>query len=507
MPQAFRTRQGSEKSGTGLQGAKMKKTNDLPRCARGVVTLFLLLAIAVVGGTFAERARAQTSEPQTAIAAGDEEVSDRAIETRIRKIFGELEGLGRVRVSVRSGVVTLSGIVNEAPQASRAEQLAARVDGVVAVTNELAEETSVSERLVPVYERLENRVVQAVSYLPLVLVALFFWFIVAVAGYLIARQDWPWSRMAPNAFIADLIRQFVRIVFIVIGAVLALDILGATALLGTLLGAAGIVGLAVGFAVRDTVENYIASILLSIRQPFRPKDYVRIGEFDGFVISLTSRATILMEADGNHIRIPNATVFKSAIINYSTNPQRRFVFEVGVDADSDLGRAMQIGLETVAAQSFVLDDPAADTWIRDLGESNVVLVFVGWVDQNHTDLLKARSEAMRLVKRALEANGFSLPEPIYRLRFDQRDVEGLLARTELRTGDQTGARSSGQPEPRAKQPTVPREDVAEEAVKDTGVDRDIEKRVEQERVATGAEDLLDERVPDELGRKEDRSLS
>ena len=79
----------------------------------------------------------------------------------------------------------------------------------------------------------------------------------------------------------------VLLVFFVAGLVLALDIAGATALLGTILGAAGIVGLAVGFAVRDTIENYVASLMLSLRQPFRANDLVKIDEFEGRVIRLT----------------------------------------------------------------------------------------------------------------------------------------------------------------------------------------------------------------------------
>nr|WP_216863354.1 mechanosensitive ion channel family protein [Roseibium litorale] len=451
--------------------------------------MFFCLTLSVF--SFAGGALAQTPNAQPAIAADGEGVSDRAIQTRLEKIFKELEGLQDVSASVRSGVVTLRGVVNDGPAVKRAEQLAIRVDGVVAVTNELTEETSVSERLVPVYERLQNRLLQAVSYLPLLLVALFFWGLVGFAGYVVAGREWPWSRLAPNAFIADLMRQFVRILFIVVGAVLALDILGATALLGTLLGAAGIVGLAVGFAVRDTVENYIASILLSIRQPFRPKDFIKIGEFDGFVISLTSRATILMEADGNHIRIPNATVFKSTIINYSTNPHRRFSFELGVDPDSDLADALQIGLDTLSAQPFILDDPEADAWIGELGDSNVLLVFAGWIDQRETDLLKARSEAIRLVKGALEAGGIALPEPVYRLRFDPAGA-----------GEGASAALRDQLPPRKETPSRPQRPLrSADKAQDTTADRDVEKKVEQERNATGAEDLLDEKVPDELGRR------
>jgi small-conductance mechanosensitive channel len=80
-----------------------------------------------------------------------------------------------------------------------------------------------------------------------------------------------------------------------------LEILDATALLGTIVGVAGVMGLAIGFALRDTVENYIASILLSIRQPFRPLDQIVLENYEGLVMKLTSRETILMTLDGNHV--------------------------------------------------------------------------------------------------------------------------------------------------------------------------------------------------------------
>ena len=103
---------------------------------------------------------AQTEQNGGAIAAGDAAIDDRAIALRIKEIFNELDGLEGVTVVVRSGVVTLRGIVGEAQLSDRAQGLASRVDGVVAVINEIEEETSVSERLVPVYERLENRTIQ-----------------------------------------------------------------------------------------------------------------------------------------------------------------------------------------------------------------------------------------------------------------------------------------------------------------------------------------------------------
>ena len=440
----------------------------------------LLLTISA-GGHFAF---AQTSNRDSAtIAIEKNVVSDAAIRQRIDAIFDELDGLKTVEVSVNSGVVTLSGVVGEVRLANRAGNIASRVEGVVAVTDNIREETSVGERLVPVYERLQSRGLQAASYIPLLFIAAALWLAISFIGFSLARRGWPFSRLAPNAFIADFLRQLVRICFVIIGGVLALDILGATALLGTFLGAAGIVGLAVGFAVRDTVENYIASILLSVRQPFRPEDFVKIGDFEGFVISLTARATILIDIDGNHIRIPNATVFKSTIVNYTTNPQRRFTFDVGIAANSNLERALSIGLETLRAQPFMLNEPAADAWIENLGNSNVVLTFVGWVDQHETNLLKARSEAIRLVKRALESDGISLPEPTYRVLFD---------------GD---ADEEENPVATAEKPATRRARGDSAKANDTAVDYEFRRRVSEERDAKGSDDLLDESAPNEFGAR------
>ena len=217
-----------------------------------------------------------TDQPQGTIEVEDNASQDAAIAVRIRAILGELDGYEEVTVTVSSGIVTLRGTTIDATQAARLNDIVARVAGVVAIENEVSETTDVVARLNPAVERFQTRITQAIALLPLIAVALLSFVVVLFAGILIARMRYPWDRIAPNAFIANLYRQIVRMLFFVSGLVIALDILGATALLGTILGAAGIVGLAIGFAVRDTVENFIASIMLSIRQPFRPNDVVEI---------------------------------------------------------------------------------------------------------------------------------------------------------------------------------------------------------------------------------------
>lgn len=333
---------------------------------------------------------------------------DAEIAVRLREILGELGGYDDVTVTVNDGVVTLRGTTTTATDATGLTELTNRVEGVVAVKNEVSQTAEIGRRLTPAMERFRERIDQFVLFLPLALIAAAAFAFIVFLGFAFARAKQPWERLAPNAFIAEIYRQLLRLAFVILAIVIALDIMNATALLSTILGAAGIIGLAIGFAVRDTVENFIASVMLSFRQPFRPNDTVEINGDQGKVIRLTSRATILLSFDGNHIRIPNATVFKSRIINFSQNVERRFKFELLVDRNCDLDQARTIVVETVQNLPFVVDTPAAQSWIESLNPSGVSMGATGWIDQHETSLLLAKGEAIRLVKLALMDAGIHL---------------------------------------------------------------------------------------------------
>ncbi len=418
-------------------------------------------------------------ESTAAISTTEAAYTDSAIAGRLRGIYRELDGLAPTKVAVDSGVVTLSGAVTEPGDIDRASQIALRVDGVVAVQNNLKRNGNVSQNLAPVMGRLNERLQQILQMLPLLAIALVIIVLFWLAGSALARAQSLWTRISPNSFLADLIATTVRLLVILMGLIIALDLLGATTLLGAILGSAGVVGLAIGFAVKDTVDNYVSSLMLSIRQPFRANDHVVIGDREGRVIRLTSRATILMTLDGNHLRIPNSTVFMAEILNYTRNPERRFDFVLGVDADDDPGEAMKVGTERLRELPFVLDDPAPGGRLEEVGDSNIMLRFLGWIDQTETDWFKARSAAIRAVKIMLEERGFGLPEPIYRLRFDSGSP------LEIARGVSTTAA------PKIKAPAVSLPQVHE----DVSADDDIEEKVQEERESSQEEDMLDHKRP------------
>ncbi len=350
---------------------------------------------------------------------------DNDIRQRISGIFSEIEGLQAITVDVTQGVVSLTGETPNEKKAQQAIDLTNRLTDVVTVEDKINRTLDVQDNVTTVYQGLKNKSKTLIKALPLLVVGIIIFGLVTWFGSWLSHRQKMWQRLTPNPFVAELLSQTVKVIFIIFGLILALSLVGAETLLGTLLGGAGVIGIAVGFAVKDSIENYIASLLLSIRQPFRARDQIVINDKEGIVVRLTSRATILMTLDGNQLRIPNAEVFKATILNYTKNPERRFTFELGVDANDDPLAAIKVGIDAINTLSFVLDEPKSIAIITNVGDSNIVLEFQVWVNQLDTDFAKARSIAIRETKHALENEGFSLPEPIYRLRFNHKVEKAL----------------------------------------------------------------------------------
>lgn len=290
---------------------------------------------------------------------------------------------------------------------------------------------------------VEDKLVQfgdrALELLPLIAVALITIALFWVIARLLTHGDWLF-RWIKNRFVRDMVRHFARVVVIGSGVLIALELLDATALVGAALGAAGVVGVAVGFAFRDIIENYLAGMLLSMRHPFEPNDLVSIDGEEGKVVRLTSRATVLLTLAGNHLRIPNSRVFKAVLLNYTQNPLRRLDFEVGIGGKEDLAGAQRLGVDVLSSMEAILDEPPPLALVERLGDSSIPIHFFAWVDQRKTDFFKAQSEAIRAVKMAFDEADVDMPEPSYRINI-QKEAEGHdvvpLSAQSLEPGDTT----------------------------------------------------------------------
>lgn len=459
--------------------------------SRGSAVLALIISITILIQTCSIASAqvttdAPVADPQPLIEVAGDTPRDALIQSRLENIYTKISGLDAVVVSVDAGVVTLSGDVANELLARDALDIAIRTAGVVTIADDINRTLDVGGNVRPLLNDFQSTITAFARALPLIILALVILLGFIVVGGFLANWTALWRRVAPNPFLSELLAQASRIAVISAGAVIALNLLGASRFISTILGGAGVLGIAVGFAVRDSLENYISSIMLSLRQPFRAQDHVRINEHQGIVIRLTSRATILMTLDGNHLRIPNSVVFKGVILNFTTNPERRFDFKLGIATTDSPLSAMQVGLAEIKKLDSVLAEPKPGASIDSVGDSSIIIKFSGWVDQRNTGFSKVRSVAIAGVKTALEQNDFTLPEPIYRLRFDPSEL-GL-------TPQQTSS-DSGLSEASAKLSEGQNASATPLLTLDVSVDEHLLEKVNLERAKDIESDLLDQSQP------------
>ncbi|MGJ8696517.1 MAG: mechanosensitive ion channel family protein [Verrucomicrobiaceae bacterium] len=341
--------------------------------------------------------------------------SDAGIRARLAEIFRSIDALSNVEVDVVHGVVTLSGKVTSSEASEEAKALAEGLAGVVYVRDLTEGEVEVTARLEPARQKAVEIGRGFLEKLPLIgiamaVVAVMWW----MGSWLGGRRAWL-VKTGLNELSAGLVGRVVKLLVIGLGIFMALEILDATAIAAGILGVAGVAGVALGFAFRNIVENYLAGILLSMRNPFSTGDAVQFGDHLGKVVRLTSRDTVLMTYEGNHLRIPNSLIITSALTNFTRNPFRRFDFAVGVSTELDLTAVRRLGMEALNNVHSVLDDPEPYILVEELGDSTVNIRFFGWVDQREHDFNKSKSEAIRLVKERFDEAGVEMPEPIYRV--------------------------------------------------------------------------------------------
>ena len=380
-------------------------------------------------------------------------------------IYRRIDGLREVRITVEGRILELSGTALNMEDRLRAGELAERVPDIVWVDNRIVVETDLRKRLAPVMDRLGEKADRALRFVPSLLVGLILIGGSFVVAYYAGRWIFPVRKGDAGPFHRNLLRQCLRAVIGLIGILLALELMDATALVGAVLGAAGVFGIAVGFAFRDIVENYLSGVLLSLRQPFSPNDHVELGGHEGRIVRLTGRETILMTLDGNHVRVPNTMVFKSVMTNFTRNPRRRFVVDVGIAPEEPVQAALDAGRDAIIRLPGVLETPAVSARIREFGDSTVEVRFSGWVDQTVADFVKVRSEALKAVKERFESDGIQTPPPEYGVRI-------------------LGDREPGEASPAPPTPT------RDPAPADIAPDTTIEEEIAREMRESDEEDLL-----------------
>lgn len=218
--------------------------------------------------------------------------------------------------------------------------------------------------------------------------------------------------------VAPLVGRILSAVVIVAGLVYGLNALGVA--IGPLLGALGVGGIALAFALQDILENLVAGLLLQVRRPFRIGDQVELGETVGTVRDVNLRAVVVRTLEGTEMTIPSADVLKNPIHNLTRHPQRRTSLAVGVGYDADLEEARAAILGAVRSVDEVADDPEPQAFVEAFGGSSVDFSVRFWHESPVIDMWRTRDRVAVAVKQALDDADIEIPYPQHTVRFPER---------------------------------------------------------------------------------------
>jgi small conductance mechanosensitive channel len=188
-----------------------------------------------------------------------------------------------------------------------------------------------------------------------------------------------------------------------LGVVVALGIMGVQ--VSALVTSLGLIGLTLGFALRDVLANTMAGVLLLVQRPFTVGDSITVAGIEGTVRDMRVRDTLLEATDGRMVFMPNNTVFTQPITNSSVSRRRRIEVRFPIPLVADLAEAVEITRQTLAAVPGVLQDAPTEAEYASTRVAIAVLVGHAWVDTSEAGFGRTQHEALVAVAGALGARG------------------------------------------------------------------------------------------------------
>lgn len=218
------------------------------------------------------------------------------------------------------------------------------------------------------------------------------------------------QRIVTNRFSPQSEQLIVRFVYYLSLLILLVSVLNEFGFkLSALLGAAGVVGIAIGFASQTSVSNIISGIFLISEKPFVVGDVIEVAGIRGTIETIDLLSLKLKTPDNQFVRVPNETMIKSEVTNLTRYPLRRINIKVGVAYKEDLSRVSQLLAEIAAAEPLALKDPPPVIMVENFGDSSIDFLFGVW---GRTDeFFELKTSLMIRIKDTFDANHIEIPFP------------------------------------------------------------------------------------------------
>lgn len=241
--------------------------------------------------------------------------------------------------------------------------------------------------------------------LPYMAVALIVFIVFYIAGIVLRRTAARFTlRTRRHHSVGIVLGRLGQGMLVLLGLLIALVIAVPGFTPGQLISVLGLSSVAIGFAFRDILQNFLAGILLLLSEPFRIGDQIKSGDFEGTVENIETRATSIVTCDGRRIVMPNSTLFVNPVTVNTANEKRRLEYDIKLPKDCDIQKVRHLILRTVAPLLHVLDDPAPDVLVVGFTDNDVTLRLRWWIrPPRHFELQRGLDTVLAHVRDALQA--------------------------------------------------------------------------------------------------------
>lgn len=290
----------------------------------------------------------------------------------------------------------------------------------------------VLDLITPIRDQAESMLLGAVSIIPNLVLALITiiltWivakFAVRIANRLVGKTN---VRTDLKNLAATLVRVLIWIFGLLIAAAVAIPGFTPAGMIAGL----GVGALAIGFAFQDIFENFLAGVLIMLRDKMNIGDYIEADGIDGTVEQITLRETHIRQFSGELTILPNSMIFKNAVKIYSERPQRRFQLMVGVSYDTDLAHAEKVIRAAVEGVATIDPEKGVDVQANAFGGSSLDFLVRWWVNTEENSLFMVHHEVVLAIKKALDEARIDIPFPIVTNMFAEAlPVEGKVKQIE-----------------------------------------------------------------------------
>lgn len=216
--------------------------------------------------------------------------------------------------------------------------------------------------------------------------------------------------------------KIIKVVIGLVGFFVMLGILNLDTVLTTVLGAAGVLGLAVGLALQTSLSNTFSGIIISFLKRIRIDDWIETNGHAGHVVEVNLRSVVIKTAANTYVMVPNTKIIETVFENFTSTARGRITIKCRVSFDSDLEKVEELTKRIIQNNFEQLSNEEVEFYYIEFGRSSVQFITRFWTNvQNQKDVYKAQHQGIMAIKSAFNKEQINIPYPIRSLDFSKSE--------------------------------------------------------------------------------------